>query len=310
MNPQRKTALVSVGAAGALVVLKLTVGLSAGQPRAGVGGRSLRDGSRRGAAHLLRSGRRGAAGRRLASLRPREGGASRRARRGGVPRGGERPDRRAGRSSASSARGPPTCRRSWYVFATIAIVIVVDASRDRDVAADVAGAPAAPRWRRTRSTSRATWPGRSRCSFGLLLVRAGHPNGDALAALFVAVLVLVAAARLMRRNVDVLMDRAPADAEEAARVAIAALGPRVELRRLRMRQAAGRQFADVVIGVSPTSPVGEGHAVADAVEAGGPARAAGQRRRRARGARPTGPTRASAPMPRRRRSRACARSTT
>ena len=30
MNPQRKTALVSVGAAGALVVLKLTVGLSAG----------------------------------------------------------------------------------------------------------------------------------------------------------------------------------------------------------------------------------------------------------------------------------------
>ena len=52
---------------------------------------------------------------------------------------------------------------------------------------------------------------------GLLLARAGHPDGDAVAALFVAVLVLAAAARLMRGNVDVLMDRAPAGAEAAAR---------------------------------------------------------------------------------------------
>ena len=43
--------------------------------------------------------------------------------------------------------------------------------------------------------------------------------------------------------------------------------PAVELRRLRMRQAAGRQFADVVIGVSPGAAVGQGHAAADAVEA-------------------------------------------
>jgi divalent metal cation (Fe/Co/Zn/Cd) transporter len=39
------------------------------------------------------------------------------------------------------------------------------------------------------------------------------------------------------------------------------------LRRLRMRQAAGRQFADVVIGVPSESGVGQGHAAADAVEA-------------------------------------------
>ena len=79
-------------------------------------------------------------------------------------------------------------------------------------------------------------------------------------------LVLVAAARLMRRNVDVLMDRVPADAEEAARLAIEDIQPTVELRRLRMRQAAGRYFADVVIGVSVDSAVGQGHAAADAVE--------------------------------------------
>ena len=70
----------------------------------------------------------------------------------------------------------------------------------------------------------------------------------------------------MRRNVDVLMDRAPADAEAAARAAIAEIDPPVELRRLRMRQAAGRHFADVVIGVPPGAAVGQGHAAADAVE--------------------------------------------
>jgi divalent metal cation (Fe/Co/Zn/Cd) transporter len=70
----------------------------------------------------------------------------------------------------------------------------------------------------------------------------------------------------MRRNVDVLMDRVPADAERSARAAIARLRPEVQLRRLRMRQAGGRHFADVVIGVSPDAAVGQGHAAADAVE--------------------------------------------
>ncbi len=93
------------------------------------------------------------------------------------------------------------------------------------------------------------------------------PKADSVAALFVAVIVLGAAVRLMRRNVDVLMDRAPADAEEAARAGDrCASTPSVELRRLRMRQAAGRHFADVVIGVSPDAAVGQGHAAADAVE--------------------------------------------
>jgi cation diffusion facilitator family transporter len=101
---------------------------------------------------------------------------------------------------------------------------------------------------------------------GLIAVSAGWPAGDSVAALFVGVLVLSAALRLMRRNVDVLMDRAPADAEEAAQRAIERLEPAVTLRRLRMRSAAGRHFADVVIAVAPDAAVGQGHAAADAVE--------------------------------------------
>ncbi len=102
---------------------------------------------------------------------------------------------------------------------------------------------------------------------GLLIARAGYPEGDSVAALFVALLVLIAAGRLMSQNVDVLMDRVPPEAEEAARRAIEGLEPPVQLRRLRMRQAAGRHFADVVIGVPPGAAVGQGHAAADAVEA-------------------------------------------
>jgi divalent metal cation (Fe/Co/Zn/Cd) transporter len=78
--------------------------------------------------------------------------------------------------------------------------------------------------------------------------------------------VLLAAARLMLGNVDVLMDRAPAAAEAAAREAISRVRPAVDLRRLRMRQAGGRQFADVVVAVPAGAAVGQGHAVADAVE--------------------------------------------
>ncbi len=101
---------------------------------------------------------------------------------------------------------------------------------------------------------------------GLVAAAGGFPEGDALAALFVAALVLTAAARLIRRNVDVLMDRAPAAAEEAARAAIAALEPPVELSRLRLRQAGPSHFADVVISVPPGAAVAQGHAMADRVE--------------------------------------------
>ncbi|HUH14455.1 MAG TPA: cation transporter dimerization domain-containing protein, partial [Gaiellaceae bacterium] len=62
-------------------------------------------------------------------------------------------------------------------------------------------------------------------------------------------------------------DRAPADVEDAARAAIAGIEPPVELARLRLRQAAGRTFADAVISVSPGAAVGQGHAAADRVEA-------------------------------------------
>ncbi len=172
----------------------------------------------------------------------------------------------AGRAVMHLAGGAEThVDAAWYALVVVAVVIAIDASRT------VVSWRAARRFGSPALQSNALHfasdlVGSTAVLIGLLLVRAGAERADSAAALFVAVLVLLAAGRLMRTNVDVLMDRVPAEAEAAARAAITGLQPEVELRRLRMREAGGRQFADVVIGVSPEAAVGQGHAAADRVE--------------------------------------------
>lgn len=154
---------------------------------------------------------------------------------------------------------------AWYAFAVVGAVIAIDASRTLIS------------WRASREFGSAALQsnalhffsdllGSSAVLVGLVAVRGGFDDADSIAALFVAALVLVAATRLMRTNVDVLMDRVPVAAEAAARAAIAGITPVVDLKRLRMREAGGRQFADVVIGVPAGAAVGQGHAAADRVE--------------------------------------------
>lgn len=155
---------------------------------------------------------------------------------------------------------------AWWVFAAVGVVIAIDVSRTF-VSLRAARRCSSPALLSNALHFGSDLAGTVAVLAGLVAVLAGWPGGDSVAALFVAVLVVAAAARLIRRNVDVLMDQSPAAADEAARAAIAALEPPVELRRLRLRQAAGRAFVDVVIGVSPGAAVGQGHAVADRVEA-------------------------------------------
>jgi cation diffusion facilitator family transporter len=161
---------------------------------------------------------------------------------------------------------PTRVEATWYAFVVIGIVIAVDASR-AFVSFRGAGRYGSAALQANALHFASDLLGSVAVLTGLLLVRAGYARADSVAALFVAVLVLVAAARLMRQNVDVLMDRAPAAAEEAARAAIGRVLPPVDLKRLRMRQSGNRQFADVVIGVPPGAAVGQGHEAADRVEA-------------------------------------------
>ena len=76
----------------------------------------------------------------------------------------------------------------------------------------------------------------------------------------------MAAGRLIGVNANVLMDRTPDEARAEAERAIDALGGEIELSRLRLRESAGRFFADVVVSVPAGRPVAEGHDAADRVE--------------------------------------------
>jgi cation diffusion facilitator family transporter len=264
MSPQRRTALVSVVAACVLISLKLGAGLASGS--LGLISEAVHSGTDLVAA-LLTLFAVGVAGRPADRMHPYGHGKA---------------EHLAALAEAAllvlvslyvSYRAlavlvgaqEPTVDPVWYAFVVVAIVIVVDLSRTT-VSLRAAREFGSPALAANALHFGSDLAGSTAVLAGLLLARAGWKEGDALAALFVAILVFVAAARLMRRNVDVLMDRAPADAEEAARVAIARVEPSVQLRRLRMRQAGARHFADVVIGVSPGAAVGQGHAAADAVE--------------------------------------------
>ena len=155
---------------------------------------------------------------------------------------------------------------TWWTFAAVALVLAIDASR---TAVSLRGA------RRYRSDALlanalhfgSDFAGTLAVLAGLVAAALGFSAGDSIAALFVSALVVAAAVRLAGWNVDVLMDRSPEDDTRIARQAIARLEPPVELRRLRLRRAGGEHFADVVIGVAPGAAVGQGHAAADRVEA-------------------------------------------
>src|SRR5215211_4879690 len=265
MHPQRRTALVSVAAAATLVALKLATGLATGS--LGLVSEALHSGTDLVAALLTLFAV-------SVAIRPAD------------------PSHQYGHGKAEhlAALGEgailalASCaivvfallrltgisdervEVTWYAFAVVFAVMAIDVSRM------VVSSRAARRFHSEALRSNAIHfgsdlAGTTAVLIGLIVAAAGYPNADSLAALFVAVLVLGAAGRLMRRNIDVLMDRAPAGAVEAASQAIAGIRPPVDLRRVRLRQSAGRHFVDVVIGVPPGAAVGQGHAAADAVEA-------------------------------------------
>jgi cation diffusion facilitator family transporter len=154
---------------------------------------------------------------------------------------------------------------TWWALTVLVVVIVVDASRAitsfRTSRRYGSAALAANALHFTSDLA-----GSIAVLVGLLLVRAGEPSADAAAALFVAVLVVLAAIRLAKQSIDVLMDRAVADADERIRAALAQAEEQVELRRVRVRQAGGRHFVDLVVGVAMDAGVTQAHAVADRIE--------------------------------------------
>jgi cation diffusion facilitator family transporter len=159
--------------------------------------------------------------------------------------------------------GAPDTR--WFVFAVVLVALCVDAGRT------LASFRAARRWGSAAMRSNALhfasdMAGSFVVLIGLALVRSGFARADSFAALLIAGLILAAAVRLMAENANVLMDRMPSDARDAALLALRRLEPQIELGRLRLRESGGRYFADAVLIVPPGQAVVEGHRTADAVE--------------------------------------------
>jgi cation diffusion facilitator family transporter len=153
----------------------------------------------------------------------------------------------------------------WYVFAVISLAIVVNIGR------------ALIAYRSSRRYGSAALRSNSfhftgdvggsiAVLVGLIVVRSGFRDGDAISALVVACFIFTAASRLIFENARVLMDTAPARAQAVAREAVASVSPDIELERLRLRESGGRYFADVVVAIPPGRAVVEGHAAADEVE--------------------------------------------
>jgi cation diffusion facilitator family transporter len=153
----------------------------------------------------------------------------------------------------------------WWTFVVLGVVLVVDLSR-AIISRRAAVRHGSPALASNALHFASDMVGTIAVLIGLLLARSGSPSADSFAALAVAVLVVVAALRLMRRNVDVLMDATPEEAAAAARAAIERAEPEIELRRLRVRAAAGRNFVEATVGVPPDAALGEGHAMADSIE--------------------------------------------
>jgi cation diffusion facilitator family transporter len=154
----------------------------------------------------------------------------------------------------------------WYIFAVIGVALVIDVSRI------VVSLRTARKYKSAALRSNAfhfagDMAGSLAVLGGITAVAAGFQQGDAVAALVVAVIIFAAAGRLIYENARVLMDTAPADAQARAERAINGLGDAVELRRLRVRESGGRYFADAVVAVPPGQAIVEGHGTADAVEA-------------------------------------------
>jgi cation diffusion facilitator family transporter len=154
---------------------------------------------------------------------------------------------------------------TWWAFVVLGVVIATDIARM------VASGRSARRYGSPALAANAVHfasdlAGSLAVLAGTILVASGHPAGDAIAGVLVALLVIGLAVRLQWQSVEVLMDRTSTDAEARIRAALAGLREPVELRRIRVRHAAGRHFADLVVGVAPDKGVGQAHATADAIE--------------------------------------------
>ena len=252
MSPQRRTALVSVGAACLLVVIKLVAGLASSS--LGLLAEAAHSGTDLAAALLTFFAV-------SVAVRPADRG---------HPYGHAKAQNLAALAEAgflilvSVGIAVTAILRlagvvefdvdpTWWTFAAVALVLAIDASRT------MVSLRGARLYRSDALFANALhfgsdFAGTIAVLAGLIAAALDVPAGDSIAALFVSGLVVAAAVRLASRNVDVLMDRSPEDDDadrasgdrdarpaRGAPTAPAAASGRRALRGRRHRRRPGRR---------------------------------------------------------------------
>ncbi|MDB5367130.1 MAG: cation diffusion facilitator family transporter, partial [Rhodospirillales bacterium] len=168
------------------------------------------------------------------------------------------------------APGAHPVEATWYAAAVMVVSIVVDFFRSRSLYKIA---------RETKSHAleadalhfKSDIYSSAAVLVGVGAVWAGWPQGDAVAAIAVAVVVLRAGWRLGSETVGALVDAAPEGAIDGIRAAAAAVPGVVDVRRVRARPAGPTLFVDIevlvsrTLGIERTAEIKE--AVADAVHA-------------------------------------------
>jgi len=143
---------------------------------------------------------------------------------------------------------------AWYAFALLVAAIVIESGRaavlqrvGRAVDSEALKADATNRLSDVLASLAVL--------AGLLGVRAGVTWADPVAAIVVAGVIARAAGMLVWRSGDILIDRAPAGAEEKLRLAIGEVSGVREVRSVRVRRSGSQLLGDVAIATRRMLPV-------------------------------------------------------
>ena len=101
---------------------------------------------------------------------------------------------------------------------------------------------------------------------GLISTKMGFTEGDAISAIFVAMLVLVASYRLGRKTTNILLDKAPEGLAEQIRTNVMKISGVTGVHNIRIRHSNNKLFIDMHINVEQSLPFVEVHDITEKIE--------------------------------------------
>lgn len=101
---------------------------------------------------------------------------------------------------------------------------------------------------------------------GLICANFGYFYADSIAALFVAMIVLFVSYRLGKKAVDVLLDKAPAEAKEKVEALLSEYAQVVDFHSVKVRSAGADTFIKFNIHLTPDTSLKAAHELCDEIE--------------------------------------------